>query len=152
MALFDWGNKSKLKKIKQELDNFSDSLNDFSDQMVCNKLKQGIIHLLSNNSELETNKYSAQRITYTMLANMCNTIFVRHRIYPTNDDENSIINIWKLAIKRLYGFNEITETEYRDTVEFINNTVAEYKGQHKSAFEDDRDDMLSNPLFTGQWF
>ena len=154
MGLFDFFNKSgaKMKKIKQELDNFSDSLKDISGQIVFEQLKQRIIVLLSNNPEVETSKYSAQKITYTMLANICNALFIRHRIYPTNFTEKSIIEIWKLAVKRLYGFNEITETEYNDTINHINSTVSECLAQHKSAFEDDRDDMLNNPLFSGQWW
>lgn len=48
-----------MKKIKQELDNFSDTLKNISDQRVFEQLKQRIIVLLSNNSEVETSKYSA---------------------------------------------------------------------------------------------
>ena len=153
MGLFGLFNKAtKLNKIKQELDNFHDSLTNISDQMVFKQLKRRIIDLLSNNSEVETNEYSAQKIVYTMLANICNALFIRHRVYPTNFDEKSIIEIWKLAVKRLYGFNEISETEYKNTLNHINTTVAECISQHKSAFEDDRDDMLNNPLISGQWW
>ena len=95
-------------------------MTNISDQIVFKQLKQRIIDLLSNNSEVETNEYSAQKITYTMLANICNALFIRHRVYPTNFDEKSIIEIWKLAVKRLYGFNEISETEYKNTVNHIN--------------------------------
>lgn len=76
-----------------------------------------------------------------MLANICNALFIRRRIYPTNFTKKSIIEIWKPAVKRLYGFNEISETEY-------NNTI----NHNKSAFENDRDDMLNNHLFSGQWW
>lgn len=45
-----------MKKIKRELDNFSDTLKNISDQRVFEQLKQRIIVLLSNNSEVETSK------------------------------------------------------------------------------------------------
>ena len=154
MVLFDLFSKSgmKIRKIKQELDNFSECLNDTFERATFEQLKQRIISSLSNIQKTEISKYSAQKIAYTMLANICNSIFIRHRIYPTNFTEKAIIKIWKLAIKRLYGFNEISEAEYNNTINNMQLTISECLTQHKSAFEDDRDDMLNNPLFTGQWW
>lgn len=155
MSLFDLFNKSgvKVKKIKQELDNFSDSLSNMSDKMVYERLKERIIALISIDPKVvETSKYSAQKITYTMLSNLCNALFIRHRIYPTNYSEQSVIDIWKLAVKRLYGFNEISEPEYNNTLNHIDTTISEYTKHNKSAFDVEMDDMLNNPLLSGNWW
>lgn len=87
-----------------------------------------------------------------MLTNICNALFIRHRIYPTDFDEDSIVHIWRLAVKNLYDFNEISKTAYKEKINDINDIVQECISQHKSAFVDDRDDMSNNPLFRGQWW
>lgn len=60
-----------------------------------------------------------------MLANICNALFIRRRIYPINFTEKSIIEIWKPAVKRLYGFNEISETEYNNIQGIFHHHVKE---------------------------
>lgn len=142
---------SKLNKIKQELEDFAQTLN-FSERLLYDVLKDRIIAVLSKNPEVETNTYSAHKIAYTMLANISNALFIRHRIYPTDTQEQSLVQIWKQAVEKLYSLNEISEEEYKNTLSHIEETVSVHIGRHKSAFEDDRDDMINNPLFSGQWW
>lgn len=140
---------TKLDVIRQELENFA---KNFDDKTLYNALKDRIIALLSKNPEVETNTYSAHKIAYTMLANISNALFIRHRIYPTDTQEQSLVQIWKRAVEKLYSLNEISEEEYKNTLSHIKETVSVHIGRHKSAFEDDRDDMINNPLFSGQWW
>ena len=64
-------------------------------------------------------------------------------------DVDSIVHIWRLAVKNLYDFNEISKTAYKEKINDISDIVQECISQHKSAFVDDRDDMSNNLLFRG---
>lgn len=141
--------KSKLAKIREELDEFS---GNFSNSFVYEPIKDRIVSILSKSPDVETNSLSPRKISYTMIANLCNAIFIRHRMYPRDNDEQELIDIWKLAVEKLYEYGEITDEEYQTTKIHIETTVRSTIDNHKSAFNDDMDDIINNPLNTGKWW
>ena len=127
-----------LKELKKELNNGNSVFDKIESRARC---------FIANSKQ----PVSEENILI-LVANLCNRLFIRHRIYFPEIEEDYLIDIWKVSTKKLYEKGFISKEKYTSQMNFINETVIEYRTEHKSAFKDDRDDLLNNPLNGGNWW
>lgn len=151
-VVLNWGPKERVDGTVRKEDKVTETLKELKKELnngntVFDKIESRARYFIANSKQ----PVSEENVLI-LVANLCNRLFIRHRIYFPEIEEDYLIDIWKVSTKKLYEKGFISKEKYTSQMNFINETVIEYRTEHKSAFKDDRDDLLNNPLNGGNWW